>query len=206
MNPAMNPRPGGDNLERRHAAAQSGAAGTRPAPRPGGTAELAAIKLIIFDVDGVLTDGQIVIDARGVESKHFHVRDGFAIKAAMAMGLRVGILSGRTSRATALRVEELGVDLCLQGAADKAVGIETLCQKAGVLPEEAAYVGDDLIDLPALMRCGYPIAVADAVSQVRAAARYVTEAPGGRAAAREAIEHILSAQGRWDEVIERFGV
>jgi 3-deoxy-D-manno-octulosonate 8-phosphate phosphatase (KDO 8-P phosphatase) len=206
MTSGMNPRPGGDNLERRQAAAQSAGSAARTAPRRGGTAELAAIKLIIFDVDGVLTDGQIVIDERGVESKHFHVRDGFAIKAAMAMGLRVGVLSGRTSRATALRVEELGVDLCLQGAADKAVGFETVCQKAGVLAEEAAYVGDDLIDLPALMRCGYPIAVADAVSQVRALARYVTQAPGGRAAAREVIEHILSAQGRWDEVIERFGV
>jgi 3-deoxy-D-manno-octulosonate 8-phosphate phosphatase (KDO 8-P phosphatase) len=167
---------------------------------------LAAIKLVVLDVDGVLTDGRIVIDDRGGECKNFHVRDGLAIRAAMDVGLRVGVLSGRTSRATALRMEELGVDLCIQGSAHKAVGLETLCQRAGVLPEESAYVGDDLVDLPALVRCGYPIAVADAISQVRAVARYVTAARGGHAAAREAIEHILMAQGRWDEVVERFGV
>jgi YrbI family 3-deoxy-D-manno-octulosonate 8-phosphate phosphatase len=162
--------------------------------------------LIVLDVDGVLTDGQIVLDDRGAETKHFHVRDGLAIKGAMAVGLRVGVLSSRTGRATATRMEELGVELCMQGCAHKAVGFETICQRAGVLPEEAAYVGDDLVDLPAMVRCGYPIAVADAVAQVRAAARYITTAHGGHAAAREAIEHILIAQGRWDEVVERFGV
>jgi YrbI family 3-deoxy-D-manno-octulosonate 8-phosphate phosphatase len=206
----MSEHPGSDNLKRRPPEPQDAPApGTAPTPRPASrrpAADLTAIKLIVLDVDGVLTDGQIVIDDRGGECKHFHVRDGLALRAAMAVGLRVGVLSARTSRATAIRMEELGVELCLQGCGHKAVGLETLCQRAGVLPEESAYVGDDLVDLPALVRCGYPIAVADAVREVRAVAHHVTAARGGHAAAREAIEHILTAQGRWDEVVERFGV
>jgi 3-deoxy-D-manno-octulosonate 8-phosphate phosphatase (KDO 8-P phosphatase) len=166
----------------------------------------ADIKLIVFDVDGVLTDGGIYVDDRGTESKRFHVRDGFAIRAAMSLGLRIGVLTGRSTPAVALRMAELGVNLLIQGAHDKATAFETLCQQAGVETLEAAYVGDDLIDLPAMLRCGYPIAVADAVEDVRAEARYVTTYSGGAGAGREAIEHILRAQGRWDEVVERYGV
>lgn len=164
------------------------------------------IKLIVFDVDGVLTDGGIYIDDRGVETKRFHVRDGFAIRAAMSVGLQIGILTGRSTPAVTLRMAELGVNLVIQGAHDKATAFETLCQQAGVLPEDVAYVGDDLIDLPAMLRCGYPIAVADAVEDVRSEAHYVTSCNGGCGAGRDAIEHILRAQGRWDEVVERYGV
>jgi 3-deoxy-D-manno-octulosonate 8-phosphate phosphatase (KDO 8-P phosphatase) len=164
------------------------------------------IKLIIFDVDGVLTDGSIIVDSEGRELKRFHVRDGFAIKAAMGVGLKVDVISGRASRTVTLRMADLGVDLLMQGCGNKAVAFETLCQQADVLPEQAAFVGDDLIDLPAMLRCGYPMAVANAVEQVRAAAAYVTTAPGGHAAAREAIEHVLLAQGLWDQVVERYGM
>ena len=167
---------------------------------------LPTIKLIIFDVDGVLTDGSIVIDDAGVESKRFYARDGLAIKSALALGLKIGVLTARSSRALTLRMDELGVDLVLQGSSNKVFGLETLCQRAGVMPEEVAYVGDDLVDLPVMVRCAYPIAVADAVAEVKAEARYVTSAPGGRGAARQAIEHILKAQDRWDEVVERFGI
>jgi len=169
-------------------------------------AEPDAIQLIVFDVDGVLTDGTILLSDHGVEWKCFHVRDGFAIRAARQLGLKVGSLSGRMSRATTLRLGELGVDPILQGVHDKAVGLERLCQQAGVTLDQCAYVGDDLIDLPAMLRCGYPIAVADAVDEVRTEARYVTRARGGRGAAREAIEHILRAQGRWDELLEQHGI
>lgn len=165
-----------------------------------------SIKLLIFDVDGVLTDGSILIDDHGVESKRFHVRDGFAIKAAMAVGLKVGVLTGRSTRAVTLRMLDLGVNLFIQGVQDKAIGFETLCQQAGVEPHEAAYLGDDLIDLPAMLRCGYPMAVTDAVSEVRSEAKYVTQGRGGRAAVREAVEHILKAQGRWDEVVEKYAI
>src|SRR5690554_2102108 len=99
---------------------------------------LSNIKLIIFDVDGVLTDGAIIVDDHGAESKHFHVRDGFAIRAAMSLGLQIGIITGRMSRVVSLRMTELGVSLLQQGMKDKGEGLETLCQRAGVQPEEAA--------------------------------------------------------------------
>lgn len=165
-----------------------------------------AIKLLVFDVDGVLTDGSILVDDRGVESKRFHVRDGFAMKAAMSMGMKIAVLTGRSTRAVTVRMAELGVQHFLQGVADKAIGFETLCQKAGVEMSETGYLGDDLIDLPAMLLCGYPMAVADAVREVREEARYVTQAVGGAAAAREAIEHVLKAQGRWDELVERYAI
>lgn len=168
--------------------------------------ETSNIKMIIFDVDGVLTDGTILIDDHGVETKRFHVRDGMAIRMAQQMGLKVAALTSRTTRAVSLRLGELGVDPVLQGATDKAVGLETICRETGVLPEQCAYVGDDLLDLPALLRCGLPVAVADAVEEVKAEAKHVTAAPGGHGAAREVIEHILKAQGRWDEMLKRYGV
>lgn len=164
------------------------------------------IKLIIFDVDGVLTDGTIGLDDHGIESKHFHVRDGFAIRAAKRLGLAVGVVSGRASRSVTHRNNELGIDLALLGVRDKAIGLETLCQRAGKDPQQAAFVGDDLIDLPAMLYCGYPIAVADAVAEVKAVAQHITHHRGGCGAARDAIEHILKAQQRWDELLEQYGI
>ncbi|MCX5661437.1 MAG: HAD-IIIA family hydrolase [Planctomycetota bacterium] len=164
------------------------------------------IRFIVFDVDGVLTDGAIILDDLGHESKRFHVRDGFAIKAAMSMGIKVGVITGRTSRVVTLRMAELGIDLLVQGAKDKAAALETLCAQAGVEPGETAYMGDDLIDLPPMLRCGYPMAVADAAAEVRDVAKFVTRVVGGRGAAREAIEHILKAKGKWDAVVEKYGV
>ena len=166
----------------------------------------ADIKLIVFDVDGVLTDGSIILDDRGVESKRFHARDGLLIKSAMSLGLKIGVLTARTTPAVTLRMSELGINLLIQGSVNKAHGLETLSQRAHVLLEDVAYVGDDLVDLPAMLRCGYAIAVADAVPEVRAEAQFVTTACGGRGAAREAIEHVLKAQGRWDEVLEQYGI
>ncbi|MCC6581254.1 MAG: HAD-IIIA family hydrolase [Phycisphaeraceae bacterium] len=163
-----------------------------------------SIKMIVFDVDGVLTDGGIIVSDHGVESKRFHVRDGFAIKAAMKVGMQVGVITGRSTMAVTLRMTDLGVRHVLQGCGDKLVGLERLCQNAGVLPEETAYVGDDLIDLPALLRCGYPIAVKDAVEEVRAGVRYVTSVPGGYGAAREAIEHVLKLLGKWDQIVDQY--
>lgn len=167
---------------------------------------IANIRLIIFDVDGVLTDGSVLLDNQGNEIKRFYVRDGTAIRAAQSLGIQVGVLTGRSSTATTHRMRELGVDLYLQGCDDKAVGFETLTQRAGVEFEETAYLGDDIIDLPPLVRCGYPMAVADAAPEVHAVVRYVTRAPGGRGAAREAVEHILKAQNKWDAALERYGV
>jgi len=163
------------------------------------------IRFVVFDVDGVLTDGRILLDARGTETKRFHVRDGLAIRAAMSMGIKIGVLTARSSPAVALRMNELNVKLLIQGAKDKKIGFQTLCQQAEVEMNQTAYMGDDLLDLPALLRCGYPMAPADAVAEVLKVARYITAASGGQAAAREAIEHILKAQGHWDKCVEQFG-
>lgn len=167
---------------------------------------LAALSLIVFDVDGTLTDGGLIFDSDGRETKRFHVRDGFAFTAAMSVGLKVGVISARESDVVTRRMKELNVTLVMQGQRDKKIALETLCQQAGVMPEAAAYVGDDLLDLPALLSCGYGIAVADAAAEVKYAAGYVTALPGGHGAARDAIEHILKAQGKWDAVVDQFGI
>ncbi len=164
------------------------------------------IKMIVFDVDGVLTDGSIIVDDLGIESKRFHVRDGFAIASAIRLGMKIGVLSGRSTRAVTLRMTELKIPYMIQGCKDKAIGIEDICKQAEVGLHETAYVGDDLIDLPALVRVGFPATVADAVEEVKAEASLVTLAPGGRGAAREVIEHILKAQGKWDELVESYGI
>jgi len=164
------------------------------------------IRFLIFDVDGVLTDGSILIDDHGVETKRFHVRDGSALRMAMRLGFKVGILTGRTSRVVTLRMNELGVEHVVQGSKNKAIGLETLCQQTGVEPEQVAYMGDDVVDLPAMLRCGYKLTVADAAEEVRGVADYITTTPGGQGAVREAVEHIIKAQGRWEEVLEEYGV
>ncbi len=165
-----------------------------------------AISFLVFDVDGVLTDGAIQLDDRGVETKSFSVRDGFAVRAAMRHGLKVGVLTGRSSQCVALRMEELGVTHLLQGSKNKAIGIETLCQQAGVDLAATCFIGDDIPDMPAMLLCGYRICPADAAPEVRAIADHITHATGGKGVARQAVEHVLKAQGKWEEVLEEFGV
>lgn len=160
----------------------------------------------MLDCDGVLTDGGLHVSETGIETKRFHVRDGLAIKGAMMCGWQVAILSSRASRAVAQRASELDIALLLQGAADKHRGLEQVAQWAGVDLDETAYMGDDLQDLPAMLACAYKLAPADAASEVRQAADHVTRRAGGQGAVREAIEHLLKQQGRWDEVLEQFGV
>ncbi len=162
------------------------------------------VRFMVMDVDGVLTDGSIIIDDHGIEAKRFHVRDGFAIRQAQQVGLKVGVLTGRNTRAVNLRMAELGIEYVLQGVSDKAAGLEQLCRQAVVEPAQTAFLGDDLVDLPAMRRCGFPIAVADAVDEVRQVACFVTAARGGRGAVREAIEHVLGAKGLWRQIVDRF--
>jgi len=167
--------------------------------------EISNLKLIVFDVDGVLTDGSLIYDNHGNELKRFNIRDGFGVRAAMFSGVQVGVLTARSSAVVHRRMEELKIDHYFHGCKDKAAGIESIAQRARVSLEQTAFMGDDILDLPALKRVGYPMAVADAAIEVLEAAQFVSEAPGGRGAARQAVEHILRAQGKWGAVLERFG-
>jgi len=166
---------------------------------------LEAIELLVLDVDGVLTDGGVHVDDRGVESRRFSVRDGFGIAAARRSGLQVAVASGRASPLVRLRMAELGVAPVLQGVRDKRAALEQLCAGMDLDPARAAYMGDDLVDLPAMARAGAGMAPADAAPEVLARADWVAGARGGHGAVREAIEAILGARGLWQAVLERFG-
>lgn len=156
------------------------------------------IKVLVLDVDGVLTDGSIIYDGEGRELKSFNTKDGQGIKMALRAGLAIAIMTGRRSPPVSRRAEELGVKIVLQEVTDKAAALRTLLEEQGWNAAEVAYMGDDLPDIPAMRRVGFPIAVADAAPEVIQAAKYVTTLPGGKGAVREAIELILKSSGRWD--------
>ena len=161
-----------------------------------------SIRLLAMDVDGVLTDGRILLDSQGRELKGFHVHDGQGIVLAHRAGLQTAWVSGRSSEAVAQRASELGVSWLYQGIADKGRVLQELLQQTTLSPDAIAYIGDDLGDL-AIMRCvGLPIAVADARPEVRACAAWVTHQPGGHGAVREVIDLVLRAQGRWAAVVQ----
>lgn len=162
-------------------------------------------QLLVLDVDGVLTDGGLYVDDHGTPSKRFHVRDGLGIKLAMKHGIAVAILTGKTSGVVAHRARELGIEHVIQGSRDKGADIKTLAEKIGVTLAETAMLGDDLPDLPAFAVVGYPMAVGDASAEAKDAAVFVTTATGGHGAAREAVEHLLKAQGKWDAAVALFG-
>lgn len=168
------------------------------------TARLKNLRLLVFDVDGTLTDGGIVLDGAGGEWKRFDVRDGAGIKLAQRGGLEVALLSGRSAAATAARARDLAVARVVQGAGRKGEALASLLVGAGVAAPEAAYMGDDLLDLPAFRRSGVAACPADAHPAVRAEADYVCESPGGRGAAREWIEVVLTAQGKMGDLLRQF--
>ena len=169
------------------------------------TAEAKAsnVRLLLFDVDGVLTDGVVIMHADGSESKGFHIRDGAAIVWAQRAGLKVGLLSARSSGATTHRAAQLAVRIVAQGVANKMAAYEQIIRDAGVTDDAVAYMGDDLLDIPVLTRVGFSAAPADAAPEVRARVSWVSTAPGGRGAARELIEFVLRAQQRWDDVVRQ---
>jgi 3-deoxy-D-manno-octulosonate 8-phosphate phosphatase (KDO 8-P phosphatase) len=162
------------------------------------------IRLLMLDVDGVLTDGSLLIDGEGRETKRFNVRDGLGIKLWMKMGLDIAIVSGRQSDATSARAAELGITRVEQGAPDKLASLERLCRELGIEKDQVACMGDDLPDLPPMRAAGWAIAVGDGDPRVRACAQYVTEAPGGRGAVREAIEHLLEKMDLLDGAIAHY--
>ncbi|MEM1354281.1 MAG: HAD hydrolase family protein [Planctomycetota bacterium] len=162
------------------------------------------IQLIIFDVDGVLTDGGLYLTDRGEQIKRFHVNDGLGIKLAQQAGLQIAVLTGKVSEVVHHRMQELGIEHYIQGSRDKGADVTAIEKMTGVALAETAYMGDDLIDLPAFAKVGYAIAPANAAEEVKAAAALVTRKSGGHGAAREAIEHLLKAQGKWDRIVAGF--
>ena len=161
------------------------------------------IALLLLDVDGVLTTGQVIYNDDGQETKIFHVRDGLGIRLLMAAGIRVGIVTGRRSMALVHRCRNLGVDLLKDGVHDKAAALADILRETGVTARQTAFMGDDLPDLPIMRRVGLPIAVADAHAQVKAEARITTRAGGGGGAVREISERILKARGEWEALLKR---
>jgi len=161
------------------------------------------IRALILDVDGVLTDGGLILDGTGRDAKRFHARDGVGVKLALTAGWRVLFLTARSSEAARARAEELGAEWAM-GIAHKESHLEAWLREAGLAWEDAAYVADDLLDLGALRRVGWPIAVADAAREVREAARYVTALPGGNGAVREAVEWLLERDGIRERTIAAF--
>jgi 3-deoxy-D-manno-octulosonate 8-phosphate phosphatase (KDO 8-P phosphatase) len=162
------------------------------------------VRLMLFDVDGVLTDGKLWYGAAGEAFKAFHALDGHGIKLLIESGTAVGLLSGRRSEAVTARAAELGIEHVLQGIDDKKAAFEALAARLGVPAAEAGFMGDEVVDLPVLRRCGFACAPAQAHELVRANAHYVTRAPAGGGAAREACEFVLRSQGRLDAALARY--
>jgi YrbI family 3-deoxy-D-manno-octulosonate 8-phosphate phosphatase len=157
----------------------------------------AGVRLLVLDVDGVMTDGRIYLDGRGEEIKVFDTRDGYGIKRVVDAGVDVVIITGRSSGAVERRARELGIGEVLQGVGPKGPLLDEILQKRGLEPATVCCVGDDLPDLPLLERAGLPVAVADAAVEVRDAAAVITKRRGGRGAVREVCELILGARGLW---------
>jgi len=164
---------------------------------------LEQIVLLLLDVDGVLTTGQVIYNDAGQETKIFNVRDGLGIRLLKEAGLQVGIVTGRRSMALVHRCDNLGITLIRDGTADKAAALASILDEAGVAAADTAFIGDDLPDLPIMRRVGLPIAVGDAHEQVKQAAAIITQAKGGCGAVREICERIIRARGDWEQLINR---
>ncbi len=162
------------------------------------------IRLLLLDVDGVLTDGRVYLDAQGCETIAFSIQDGVAVNLWRRTGRLVGLLSGRNQPAVRARAAQLKVDLTILGRNDKVDAYEHLLAENSLTDDEVAYMGDDLLDLSVMARCGYPIAPANAIEPVKSAAQHVTSRSGGHGAVSEAIQHLLWQAGEWEEWVESY--
>ncbi len=167
-------------------------------------ARLAAVEMVVFDVDGVLTQGDIIYTDQGSEAKAFDVKDGLGLRVAGSAGLQLAIMTGRSSRVVERRARDLHVLEVRQRVGDKAVALRQLADEKKIPMERVAFMGDDLNDRQAMRAAGVAIAPADAAPEIREEAHLVTDASGGRGAARQAVEAILRAQGRWQEAVEQY--
>ena len=162
------------------------------------------IKLLILDVDGVLTDGKLLFDGQGREYKSFHARDGHGIKLLRQTGVEVAVISGRKSNSVTLRMKDLGIEYVYQGQEDKVMAFNEIIRSLSIQAEEAAHVGDDLLDLPIMRRVGLSIAVNDANFAVKEYADWCTSLSGGQGAVREVCDFIMQAQGNLEAVINSY--
>lgn len=162
------------------------------------------IKLLLLDVDGVLSDGRIVVDNEGEEMKYFDARDGHGIRLLARAGIEVGLLTGRSSRVVSHRARDLGIRMVYQKVFNKVDVYQKIKRRKHLTDREVAYVGDDIVDLPVLRRVGLSIAVRDAWEGLKYKVDYVTEQKGGRGAVREVVEMLLHAQGKWGEVTKSY--
>ena len=165
---------------------------------------LSDIELLLLDVDGVLTDGAITYTDSGEQIKSFNAKDGLGIRLLMESGVEVGLITARVAGALGHRCKNLGITLIFEGVKDKASAFEAVVNTTGIRAEHIAFMGDDLIDLPAMTRAGIGIAVADAANEVKAHADLVMDYNGGKGAVRQACEAILKAKGLWEETVSRF--
>jgi 3-deoxy-D-manno-octulosonate 8-phosphate phosphatase (KDO 8-P phosphatase) len=180
-------------------------------PKLSAQARARTIKLLLFDVDGVLTDGKLFFlplpaesQTSRIEFKGFHAHDGASISLARLGGIKTGLITRRSSETVALRARDLKLEFVYQGVDDKRACFDEIVKKAGLKREEAAFVGDDVIDLPAMRAGGFAIAVKNARAEVKKEAHYVTPHAGGDGALRDAVEFILKAQGKWKRVVEGY--
>jgi len=164
--------------------------------------EARGIRMLILDVDGVMTEGSIIMDNRGEEWKGFNVRDGHGIKMLQRAGIHPAILTGRTSGVVVSRARDLGIEYVIQGSLKKSEGLDTLLSQAGLDASDCAFMGDDIVDLPPMRRCRLGFAPVDAHRAVLAAADWVADCPGGRGAVRQVAEGLILANGAWPAVIE----
>ena len=172
--------------------------------RSEGTGKAEQISLLAMDVDGVLTGGEIMYSELGDEIKKFNILDGQGIVIGRHAGLLTAIISGRQSHAVQRRAEELGVTYVCLGCRDKGQALKEIMAKLGLRRERVAFVGDDVVDLPAFDECGFKVAVENASKDLKAQADYITEKPGGQGAIREVIELILESQGKWAKAVEEY--
>ncbi|TAN63581.1 HAD-IIIA family hydrolase [bacterium] len=163
-----------------------------------------AVKLLVLDVDGVMTDGGVIYNDLGHETKVFDVKDGHGIKLLMRGGVEVAIITSRQSQVVGHRAANLGIKYVYQGALEKIKAYDELISKLGITPDESACMGDDLVDMPMLKKAAFAVTVPDGVAEVIEIAHYVTKNKGGHGAVRETAELILKAQGKWQDVIRRY--
>ena len=165
--------------------------------------KLARVRLFLCDVDGVLTDGTVLMGG-GIESKRFNIRDGLGLRLLQREGIKVGWVSRRPSGATQQRADDLKIDFLVQGDRNKVEAVVAILRQTGVEWTEVCYLGDDIVDLGVLKRAGVAVAVGDAIAEAKGAADYVTKAAGGHGAVREAVDLILKAQNKWRRLVQEY--